>query len=119
MIRNGVLVGAVMAVIAIIGSAIGTSPYPVAGTTFFVLAAAFETVALFVVLRPRSYQHSWGRALVAALLCLVTLWFSAQDTVGAPEYVFMHQRWLVAATLGCLVLAISSAVVRVRRRHAA
>jgi hypothetical protein len=117
MIRNGVLLGALMAAIAIFSAGVGTSPYPFAGTALFALAAAFETVVLFVVLRPRSYQHSWGRALVASLLCLVTLWFSAQDTVGAPEYVFMHQRWLFVATLGCLVLAISSAVVRVRRRR--
>ncbi len=117
MIRNGVLVGSFLAILVIIASGLRTSPYPVAGTAFFVFAVAFEAVALLVILRPRSYAHSWGRALIAVLLCLAVLWFSAQNTLGAPAYVFMHQRWLVAATLGCLILCVSSVVAQVRHRQ--
>lgn len=101
--------GSLLAVIAVFAGDIGTVPYPARGAALFAAAAALEGLVLWAVLRPRTYWHSWGRALCAAMSCLVALWFSAQDTAGAPEFVFMHQRWLVAAAFGCLLQAFASA----------
>jgi FtsH-binding integral membrane protein len=118
-IRNAVLIAATLAVLAIIASRIGDAPYPVKGVMIFAALVALEATTLFLILRPRTYRRSWGRAAVAVAACLVALWFSAQDTEGAPEYVFMHQKWLAAASLACLALAVSGVVSIIRHRLAA
>jgi|JI10StandDraft_1071094.scaffolds.fasta_scaffold844560_2 hypothetical protein len=119
MIRAVVLVASFLAIAAIFASAFSLSPFPVAGTTFFAGAVVIESGAVLWLVRASPPRSLWFRATAAALLGMVALWFSAQDTLGAPEYVFMHQRWLAALIIGCLGLAIASAVARVRGRHAA
>jgi hypothetical protein len=112
------VVSAVVAMAAIFGSAIGMPIYPWKGTTLFALAVAVEATALVRILQPATRQTLGVRALVAAFFSLVALWFSAQDTLGAPEYVFMHQRWLVAIAVGCCAIAAWRGVALLRRRQA-
>jgi hypothetical protein len=114
-----VAAAATAAILAIYGSATGALAYPWAGTTRFAMLVTLEAATLAIVLRSRhGSTPSATRAVFAACLCLVALWFSAQDTLGAPEYVFMHQRWLVAAALGSLGLAAWAVVVRWRNARA-
>ena len=109
---------AVVAIAAIFGSAIGSDVYPWKGATLFALAVALEAMVLLRILRPMTAPDLGIRALVAALLALIALWFSAQDTLGAPEYVFMHQRWLAWVALACSAIAASRGVAWIRRRSA-
>lgn len=117
MIRIGLLVAALVAVVAIFASAIGDSPYPVSGTLQFSCAVLLEAGALWWWLDPARVGPLWLRAILAAVLGLVALWYSAQDTLGAPEYVFMHQRWLAAVILGAGALTIASGYRAARRRR--
>ena len=80
----------------------------------FVLLVLFESAVVLAVLRPKTYRHSWGRAIICIGLGGVALWYAAQDTEGAPIYVFIHQAWLIAVILGCLILVITAIVSAVR-----
>ena len=115
MIRAVVLVGAAAAIAAIVASASNMSPFPVAGTAFFCGAIVIESAIVLWLVDTSSPHSLWFRALAAAILGMMALWFSAQDTLGAPEYVFMHQRWLAALIIGCLGLAAKTGVSRIRR----
>lgn len=106
MTRRFVPMGALIAIAAIFGSVVGTTPYPWAGTAFFSLLVMIGTLILWLILGAQWPLPMWARALVAMLLFLVVLWYSAQDTLGAPAYVFVHQAWLVAIILTCLGLVI-------------
>ena len=117
MLAKAIAAGSVLGIVAIAASAIGDASYPVKGVLWCSALVVIETTALLVVLRPSTYRQSWGRALLALLVCVVALWFSAQDTVGAPEYVFTHQKWLVTAAGGCAALAIGSLIVRLRKKR--
>jgi hypothetical protein len=117
-IARVVVLAAIVAVAAIFGSATGSEVYPWKGTTLFSLAVVLEVAVLLRILRPTAASSLGIRALVAALLALIALWFSAQDTLGAPEYVFMHQRWLAWVALACCAIAASRGVARIRHRNA-
>lgn len=118
MIARIAILTAVVAIAAIFGSAIGSDAYPWEGTTLFALAVVLEALVLLRILRPPTAPNLGIRALAAALLALIALWFSAQDTLGAPEYVFMHQRWLAWIAVACGALAASRGVASIRRRLA-
>lgn len=115
MIRRIAILSAAIAVAAIFMSALGATPYPWKGTALFAGAVLLEAALVWRVLRPENRRHRGRRAMVSAALCLGFLWFAAQDTLGAPEYVFMHQRWLVWLILSCLVLAVAGGITRLRR----
>lgn len=108
LLRGSVGVAALVAIAAIAATGFGESPLPVAGVVKFSGLVMVEAIIVLSILRPGTFRHSWGRALVALGACLVALWFSAQNTLGAGEYVFMHQRWLVVLAVLCLVFFIVS-----------
>jgi hypothetical protein len=115
MLRNVVLIAAGSAIVVIVASGSDGAAYPLKEVAFFCGAVLLEAAVLLAVLRPGSYQHSWGRALAGTGFCAVALWASAQNTSAAPEYVFAHQKWLVAAAVALAVLAVAGLVARRRR----
>ena len=119
MLRNSVLVAALSAIAAIVASGLGSDVYPARGVTLYAVLVVIEAAVLLVVLRPKTYRRSWGRALAATGACVVALILSARNTMGAPEYVYPHQKWLVAVSIAFLALAIGSFVGRLRKRHSA
>jgi hypothetical protein len=90
-----------------IASTSGGAVYPIKDVTLYCGAVIVEAAVLWAVLRPGTYRNSWRRALLGAGLCALALWGSAQNTSGAPEYVFTHQRWLAAAGAALAVLAVA------------
>jgi hypothetical protein len=115
MLRNALLIAAGSAIAAIVVSGLSEVPYPTKGVALLCGAVAVEVAVLLVVLRPGTYGRSWRRALAGAGVCLASLWVSSRDSLGAPEYVFMHQKWLVAAAGALLALAIASLVTPSRK----
>src|SRR5262245_15848057 len=118
MLRAVVVVAACLAAAAIVASGFAESTYPLPGITLFVALVGFEATVLLIILRPKTYRDSWGRALAASGACLVGLFLSAHNTLGAPEYVFFHQKWLAAASVALVGLAIASLIKARRKRHA-
>jgi hypothetical protein len=82
----------------------GVAPYPVGPVAAYVLAIAAEVAVLLACLRPRGDVIPWSRALLALVLFLGVLWLTAQDSLGAPAYVFVHQQWVAAACALLLVV---------------
>lgn len=119
MLRVGILAGALVTVVAIVVSALERPNLPLVKPAWFVVLVILEAVALFAVFRPKTYLNSWGRALSSAALTAVTLWFAAQDTLGAPTYVFIHQAWLLAVLFCSLVLSVAGVIRGFRQRYAA
>lgn len=115
MLRNVVLIAAGSAIVVIIISGSDSAAYPIKEVALFCGAVILEAAVLLAVLRPSSYRHSWGRALAGTGICAVALWASAQNTSAAPEYVFAHQKWLVAAGVALAVLAVAGLVATRRR----
>lgn len=104
-----------MTIVAIFVLAAAESPMPYWNAGFFAVAVIVEAAVVLAVLR-FAKRSVWLGALVAAFISAIALWFSAQDTLGAPEHVFVHQRWLVALILACLVLAARDGIVRFTAR---
>ena len=117
MLRNSVLVAALSAIAAIVASGLGGEAYPAGGVTLYAGLTVIEAAVLLAVLRPKTYRQSWGRALAAVGACVVALILSAENTMGAPEYVYTHQKWLVAVGIAFLALAIGSFFGRLRKSH--
>lgn len=111
---TAVSVGALVTIASIIVTALGQSPVSVLHTSLFVGAVVGEALLVLALLGMPRPVAMWLRAAIAAIVCGVALWFSAQDTLGAPEYVFVHQRWLVALIVGCVLLSAWGALYKLR-----
>lgn len=79
-------------------------PFPSMQVAAYVLAIVAEVAALMACLRPRGDVIPWSRALLALLLFLGVLWWTAQDSLGAPDYVFVHQQWVAGVCALLLVV---------------
>jgi hypothetical protein len=115
MLRNALLLAAGLAMAATVASGLSEVPYPTKDVALLCGAVAVEVAVLLVVLRPGTYRRSWRRALAGAGVCWAALWVSSRDSLGAPEYVFTHQKWLVAAAVGLMALAIANLVTASRK----
>ena len=82
--------------------------YPYVGVAVFAGVIALESLAVWKILRPRSYVRSWSRAgaglvTVVAFVCFWTLWHS-----HVPHFFRAHVAWLAIMALLLLFLAIVS-----------
>jgi hypothetical protein len=119
MLQLSILAAALVTELAVIACGLIEPDISVINLGLFVLLVMLEAAVILAVLRPNTYRHSWGRALICAGLGAAALWYAAQDTEAAPKYVFIHQGWLIAVILGGVILAIAAAVSAIRGRHAA
>ena len=90
----------------------GSSEYPVANVSIFLLSMTGELAILLAVLQPGSYVRSWGRALAA---CLVSACFAFVSGLWAfhgepPTYVALFVLWTQALPVGLGGLFIWSAL---------
>lgn len=85
-------------------------PYPTFTVTWIVLFITIQTVLANVILRPRSYRHSWGRAALALATSLGFLAFAILGAMHAPPPHAMYLWWLLAFGGGMLGLLIWSIV---------
>src|SRR5262245_8218170 len=67
-----------------------------------------EILFALIILRPRSYRASWGRAVLAFVVLFAWGLFSLAISMHAGGVVMLHGLWVVALALACLVAAIWS-----------
>jgi len=79
----------------------------------------WELLALMLVLRPWSYRHSWGRALVALVLFFGWTMVTAILGMHAGSINGAHLVWRAGVVLVLLVLAAISGYEAVRARRSA
>lgn len=93
-------------------------PHPYPWNEVIVMAAVLtgEHLVLYAVVRPLSYDRSWGRALAALGMTLLLATIFGVLLMHAPPYMMMHWLLLAAGALAFLVLACVSLVGRLRAR---
>ena len=93
-------------------------PYPWRRVLIACAVLSVETLIFYALIRPESYNRSWGRALSAAVAGVALLFFFALGLMHSPPYVFSHWVWLSMSTLAFLTLSVVSAIASARS-HAA
>jgi hypothetical protein len=79
-----------------------------------IMLTVLELVVLLAILRPWSYDRSWGRSLVAALLLLPVTAFSMLMTMHAGGIITLHFLWTLAALIGVTIAFVAGVVSRYR-----
>ncbi|MFZ0536793.1 MAG: hypothetical protein WAM47_08015 [Candidatus Sulfotelmatobacter sp.] len=86
-----------------------TNPsYPVRGVLTCIAITAIESLALYAILRPKSYLRSWKRPFAALLLFFPWLAVCTILLMHEPFYLFMHAAWLLLVNLILAALCIYS-----------
>lgn len=82
----------------------------------FCVMVAVETAVLYRILRPRSYQHHWGRAVFA--LALFTFWTLPflMLMIHSGGVMVWHFMWLIVICSSLLLLSLWSGYVTLLQR---
>lgn len=91
--------------------------YPWGGVLFFGVVATVEIMLLGLILRPRNYRNSWGRALAAVVIFCGVSMFWAMGSLQQPSYYVMHVYWLYSVDLSLLTLLIITWTTRTRQNE--
>jgi hypothetical protein len=84
-------------------------PYKQVGQILFLITV--QMILYWLILRPTSYRRSWGRALSAFVLSAgVTLWCAMGMMHASPARIAWYY-WLIAVTVGMLVLTLWSLIM--------
>lgn len=95
------------------------SGYPLGSAFLFAGITLLETAVLYLILRPRSFYHSWGRFFIALFL-YIPLSMAANLFRDVPGTFYGHALWLqlVVRLLGIgLVISLALATQDWRRRR--
>jgi hypothetical protein len=87
------------------------APFLYAGDTVLTVSGLMmvQTLLLMALLRPSTFAGSWGRALLALLVCFVFLALGAMGSMHSPPAWGAYTLWLLLLFLGAFGLLISSA----------
>ena len=91
-------------------------PYPLTGVVNTSCVLTFAFAVIYAVVRPPTYNKSWGRALSAVFVAAIGFLFSLATLMHAPPYWGVHCLLLLGLTVGLTVLFIASAAMRLRSR---
>lgn len=78
----------------------------------FMILATVELVVALAVLRPGSYERSWGRALAACVLFTVWAAASMMLAMHGGGVLMIHLLYVLALALGCFVTLLWSLLAR-------
>ena len=87
-------------------------PYPYKQIGKYLLLISIQIMLCWFILRPASYQRSWGRALGAFVLSAGVTFWSAMSMMHASPARIAWYYWLIAVTIGMLVLMLWSLMSR-------
>jgi hypothetical protein len=79
-----------------------------------VVFTVIELAVLLAILRPWSYDRSWGRSLVATMLLLPVTAFSMLMSMHAGGIIALHFTWLFLALVGVAIAFLVSAISKYR-----
>lgn len=92
-------------------------PYPLKEVMFVAALVTLQTGLLFAILRPHTYRHSWGRALVAVTASSAFFVYAALGAMHAPPFYFFYLWWLLLVAAAMLALVVVSGVSKMRLRN--
>lgn len=85
-------------------------PYPYKYIGQLILLISIHIMLVWVILRPQSYQRSWGRAFGAFIVSLGFLFWGAMGSMHAPPAWLAWYCWLISLAVGMLVLMLWSLI---------
>ena len=91
-------------------------PYPTATVLWVALFMTVHAVLLVAVLRPASYSHSWGRALIAFVVSFGFLALGVLGAMHSPPSWGMYVLWLLSIIAAITVLGLWSVIGAIRSR---
>jgi hypothetical protein len=89
-------------------------PYPWEGVSLFIGVATLEWLLVWAILRPRSFNRSWLRALVATGFVTLAVVYFGLALMHSPLYMFVHFLWLLTAWLALVLLTIWSGIAAIK-----
>ena len=92
-------------------------PYPLTGVVNTACVLSFELALIYAVIRPATYNKSWGRVLCAVFVAVIALLFSVATLMHAPPYWGAHCLFVFCLTVGLVVLFLVSVATRLRSRN--
>jgi hypothetical protein len=78
---------------------------------------SIELVVLQLILRPWSYQRSWGRSLCALMVSIPWLGFSVLMMMHGGGIVRLHALWILVIAVAMLTVTFFSAIAADRHRE--
>jgi len=91
-------------------------PYPFEGVAAFCGAITVEVALLYAVIRPATYDRSWGRALFAIFVSGAAFLLTVVTMMHAPPYWGAHGLFLFCLTLASMLLFLVSVASRLHGR---
>ncbi|MCR6477455.1 hypothetical protein NU688_14940 [Variovorax sp. ZS18.2.2] len=93
-------------------------PYPLTVVLIACAVVLIETAFVAAVLRPASYRHSWGRALVAMAVVMAWWFYLGMGIIHQPAYYIVHLQWLALMICGLVLLLLVSLIRRLQQPRA-
>lgn len=92
-------------------------PYPLSGVVATSAALALELAVIYAVLRPATYDKSWGRALGAVFVAAIAFLLSLVFLMHGAPYWGAYCLVLFCLTAGLVVLFLTSAAMKLHSRR--
>ena len=92
--------------------------YPFGGVLTVIAITTVESLILYAIIRPKTYEKSWRHSAGALLLFLAWTAVCAILPMHGPPYVFMHFFWLLLVNVILAVLFIYSVIAGLLRQPA-
>ena len=96
----------------------GPQPYPLIAVLIACAVVLIETALVAAVLRPKSYRHSWGRALIALVAVMAWWFYLGMGIIHQPGYYIVHLQWLALMICGLVLLLLVSLIRRLQQPQA-
>jgi hypothetical protein len=81
-------------------------PYPYQTVGSIMVLITIETGLLWAILRPASYNHSWGRSLLGFGISFCFLIFGSWGAMHVPPAWTTYMYWLFVVSAGLLIQAV-------------
>lgn len=87
-------------------------PYPFAGVAFTSAFIVAEVLAVYAIIRPGSFGHSWSRAFCAFIIAVGFVVFGLAQAMHASPYITAYIWWLIGVAGIFLVVFLFTASAR-------
>jgi hypothetical protein len=92
-------------------------PYPLSDVLYVIAIISVEALAIYGVIRPSSYHHSFGRSLISFAIASALVIFWALGLIHSAPFCGAHFLWVLVGAAALFVLSCFSAFLAWRQAH--
>ncbi len=92
-------------------------PYPLNQVITFIFIVLIESFVTYIVIRPKTFCHSFLRSVSALFVCLPLLVFWLLGVMHAAPYFYAHLYWFLIGVALLLLLALYSGIITLYKAH--